>query len=720
MREALEGQGLSVWVDSRNLRGGDKLAPEIAQAIEGARQVIVVLSPNTVNSPWVRREIRQALEVEQRRKDEGYRVIPLLLPGIEPRALELWFDEEPMAVPIRLTPGGLSQALPAILAALGERLPADHQPVQEVAARPLEELVLKLSDPKIETRAGKRRATATATLVYEPASPGARGVESKRYTFIAPLGPIEAEDLRWYLESYSLWPVGVFQARAERIAAQLPGWGQALHQAALGIKAAQEALVAWQQAAAGAERRFSVLVDSDLPEGTGEEEQAAAREAASALLSLPWELLHDGRGYLSQGKHAVRVRRRLPERRAQPVAATGLPIRILLASPRPEDEHTTYLDHRASALPLVQALESLGELATLTVLTPPTFPALEEALKRAAEAGQPFDVVHFDGHGVYDRQLGLGALCFEDPKDVDKLAKRGMQLIHAEKLAAVMRDHRIPLVFLDACQTAKIEEDPTASVAARLLEEGVTSVVAMSHSVLVETARRFVQAFYAELARGARVGAAMLAGQQALLGDSYRDQIMGAGELRLQDWFVPVLYQEAQDPRLITKLPPQAVQQLQAKQRRLRLGALPEPPPHHFVGRSRELLALERLLGHPDPKGFGKPFGSQYAVIRGQGGAGKTTLAAELARWLVRTERFRRAAFVSLEHFTDARGVLDSLGRQVLPGGDKWSVAQYPNLEQALQPVARPARPPHGDRAGQRGECTARTRPEGFRKTLRV
>src|SRR5262249_9040718 len=56
----------------------------------------------------------------------------------------------------------------------------------------------------------------------------------------------------------------------------------------------------------------------------------------------------------------------------------------------------------------------------------------------------------------------------------------------------------------------------------------------------------------------------------------------------------------------------------------------------------------------------------------------------------VRTERFRRAAFVSLEHYTDARGVLDSLGKQLLPEGDNWSVAHFSNLRQALQPVERP------------------------------
>src|SRR5689334_15765059 len=83
LRQELEALGLQTWVDSRALVGGNKLAPEIETAIEQARQFLVVLSPSTVNSPWVRREIKKALEVETGRGD-GYRVIPLLLPGITP------------------------------------------------------------------------------------------------------------------------------------------------------------------------------------------------------------------------------------------------------------------------------------------------------------------------------------------------------------------------------------------------------------------------------------------------------------------------------------------------------------------------------------------------------------------------------------------------------------------------------------------------------------
>ena len=681
LRAQLAAHKLMVWDDARRLRGGAKLLPEISEAIATARHFIVVFSQHTIDSDWVFDEIAQALQVEKQRAD--YRVIPLLLSDFKPAMLKRLkvFPDERLGIAIANTPNGLADAMPQILAALGEREPAEATPATEAEAQPLAELILELRDARIETNEGIK---ATATLIYAPADKSPRTV-SQRYFFTAPLGPIEApywlEDLRWYLEEYYRWPAGLFQERAARIEAQLPQWGAALYQAALDHGAAQEPLLAWRQVAELHERRFSVLVESDLPAGASHEDQAAANEAAAALLTLPWELLRDQFGWLFQGKHAVRVRRTLPNRRAAREAKARLPIRILLVSPRPEDEQAGYIDHRISALPLVEALNELGGLAELTLLEPPTFPALQAALRRADEAQQPFDVIHFDGHGVYHREQGLGKLCFEKPEDSHLLNGRGTQLIDADKLAAPLRDHRIPLVFLEACQSAQADADPTASVAARLLTEGVTSVVAMSHSVLVETARRFVTAFYRELAAGARVGKAMLAGQQALHADDFRLRIAGAGELRLQDWFVPVLYQEEHDLQLITKLPRRDVIEVEAAARKYRLGEVPEPPPHTFIGRSRELLTLERMLSQASAP--------PYAVIRGRGGEGKTTLAAELARWLVLTQRYAQAAFVSLEQYSDARGLLDALGRQLLPS---YSVAEHADLKTALQPVAQALR----------------------------
>ncbi len=106
------------------------------------------------------------------------------------------------------------------------------------------------------------------------------------------------------------------------------------------------------------------------------------------------------------------------------------------------------------------------------------------------------------------------------------------------------------------------------------------------------------------------------------------------------------------------------------------MGQLPKTPAHTFIGRSRELLSLERLLQQ-----------QPYAVIRGPGGIGKTTLAVELSRWLVRSHRFDRCAFVSLEEYSHDRAVLDELGKQLC--GSHYAVATYDDLDQALQPLQR-------------------------------
>jgi hypothetical protein len=76
LRLALEGLGHAVWVDLRNLRWGHVLADEIEAAIRAASAFIAVLSTQTEDSPWVKREIDLALTVQAERGPE-YRVLPL-------------------------------------------------------------------------------------------------------------------------------------------------------------------------------------------------------------------------------------------------------------------------------------------------------------------------------------------------------------------------------------------------------------------------------------------------------------------------------------------------------------------------------------------------------------------------------------------------------------------------------------------------------------------
>ncbi|HLK61037.1 MAG TPA: toll/interleukin-1 receptor domain-containing protein, partial [Chthonomonadaceae bacterium] len=296
LRERLAPYGIDSWTDSRELTGGDLLKQRIEEAIAVSDFFVVVLSLDALNSVWVQDEIAYARRVKGKRKD-SFKLIPLLRGGVKPTALRLLFGKEPVAITIDEGNDGLDKAMPKILAALGLALPVDPQPQTVKPEKPVADLIVELTDPTIYQQEGKTRAQATVTLFYVPPANGGSRVQSTRYQFIAPLGPIETGELTWYLESYFRWPTGVYQDRAQRVEKRLPEWGKLLYDA-LHDEVAAEAFKAWEGADKGAERRLSVKVESELPKGSPEEAQQQANEAATLLFSLPWELLHNGKEFL--------------------------------------------------------------------------------------------------------------------------------------------------------------------------------------------------------------------------------------------------------------------------------------------------------------------------------------------------------------------------------------------------------------------------------------
>ncbi|MFO0758973.1 MAG: CHAT domain-containing protein [Byssovorax sp.] len=649
LREALADRRIGAWEDVLELRLGSKLG-EIQAAIREADGFVLLLTPASIGSDWVQREARWALETKLERP--GYALLPVLR-GLDRPALKLLFGEAEMVSFVLGEGEDIVHAAPAIVQAFGLAPQDATARVDPLPAPPMAELLIELEEPKIHEEAGTRRAAARARVRYVPAGEG-RGVNGQAVNFVAPLGAIEAADLRWYLEDYGIWPFGVFKKRATGIEDNLKVWGKKLFDAVLGRAEGSEAFKAWR-GVDNVDRRVTVMVDDRGPE----EGRAGRLEASAMLLALPWELLADEGGYLFEGRLRARVRRMLPSERAMVAAEPRLPLRILLVLARPEDKSASFIDPRASAIPLAEALEGLGESVELSVLSAGTMKALREALDAAERAGKAYQVVHFDGHGVYDAERGLGRLCFEKADDVDKgLLVREAELVDAAEIGAMLRERRVPLFVLEACQTAMTAENPTASVAAELLRAGVASVVAMSHSVLVETARRFVRAFYGSLAEGDRIGTAMVRAQHALKDDRARGE-RNAKAFELSDWMVPVLFQEDADARLFPSgvdLRPAAVEDRKRKAKVMR-GELPDPPGHGFVGRGKALLAIDRLLVN-----------QRWVSLVGAGGQGKTALAVEAARWLLAMRRVERVAFVSVENLSGARAVLDAIGRQLVPG----------------------------------------------------
>jgi hypothetical protein len=73
----------SVWLDEKELVPGDALATRLSEAIEQAKVVLVIVTPNSVASNWVKFELNKATE---RMVHRNCRVVPVLRGDIKPPA----------------------------------------------------------------------------------------------------------------------------------------------------------------------------------------------------------------------------------------------------------------------------------------------------------------------------------------------------------------------------------------------------------------------------------------------------------------------------------------------------------------------------------------------------------------------------------------------------------------------------------------------------------
>ncbi len=173
--------------------------------------------------------------------------------------------------------------------------------------------------------------------------------------------------------------------------------------------------------------------------------------------------------------------RKLPSTEAIEAAEPRLPLRVLLVLARPEEPGVSFLDPRASALPLATAIEDLGDDVALTVLAEGTVKALREALDAGEREERPFQVVHFDGHGVYDKKTGLGRLCGGRSQGLARTGRTGWAPTSSGSACAITASPLRPGASCRAPMPST--EPPTTVIVEPLLARIRTSVVAMSFAV---------------------------------------------------------------------------------------------------------------------------------------------------------------------------------------------------------------------------------------------
>jgi tetratricopeptide (TPR) repeat protein len=460
--------------------------------------------------------------------------------------------------------------------------------------------------------------------------------------------------LRWYLEDYLRFPYGIFPDKAAKIEQKFQDWGEQLFE--LVFRSSEQARQFFQAATYDGLNQCELVITSDSPE----------------VLNLPWELLYSPSDRQFLAPSLAGMSRSLSEYavRAEMGDLPQDKLNILLVIARPYGEKDIAL--RTIARPLLQGISNIRQKVNLKVLRPPSFEQFERELN--ANRGY-YHIVHFDGHGDFDPNsigfqhtlgaAGQGVLVFEKNDG-------SPDIVTAAQMAQNLADCRVPIFVLNACKSAQEGEEKFSSVATRLVSLGAKGVVAMAYSIYAQAAKHFMGRLYGELAAGATLDSAVAAGRKDVLNKPQRPS--PKGDKPLQDWLVPVLYQQESYTPFIRTTTDTDVLDIEAflEPTVSNLVGFPQEGRYGFIGRDYDILRLER--------GFRQ---NNIVLLQGMAGVGKTELACGFARWLDQTQgRTGKMFFMSFEQGATLSNVVNQVGREVW--GDKFSQYRAEQQQQAV------------------------------------
>lgn len=233
---------------------------------------------------------------------------------------------------------------------------------------------------------------------------------------------------------------------------------------------------------------------------------------AVVLTRYPWELLHDGAGFLLMSG-AVTIVRSLPFPAALTPADDPGPLDVLLVEAQPADRPPIPAVYEGLLTTFDASMRA--DQLDLAYLMPPTWDSLMDWLL----AGAP-QVLHVAGHSD---PAGSGWLILTNEQNAsDRVA--------ALAVGQALYSTRLKLVILTAA--AQTGDAVWGTVAPCFVLGGVPAAIALQADVPPAVTQRFVEGIYRALLAGHDLETALVAGRQQLGHTAY--------------WHCPVLYRRAE------------------------------------------------------------------------------------------------------------------------------------------------------------------------------
>lgn len=277
------------------------------------------------------------------------------------------------------------------------------------------------------------------------------------------------------------------------------------------------------------------------------------------LMDLPWEFLYNAslNRFFSLSVDTPVVRYLDMPGRIEPLRVES-PLRVLVIISSPIDYGELDVEAEWSRLKeAVAELEARG-LIELERLQPATLAQLQRTLRRGN-----YHVFHYIGHGGFDERAQDGVLMLEDRHG------RG-RAVSGQHLGMLLHDEKgLQLAVLNACEGARTSRtDPFSGVGQSFLQQGIPAVIAMQFEVSDDAAIAMAHEFYAALADGYPVDAALVEARKAIFA---RSDV---------EWGTPVLYLRAPDGQIFDVVPrPAAPEVGPAPVPTPEVGPAPKPTP---------------------------------------------------------------------------------------------------------------------------------------------